>query len=171
MENQYIEVGKIVTTQALKGEVKVMPWCDYPEFIMEFESLYLGKEKKILEIERSKVMKNMVVLKFKNFDTIEQAQKIVNQILYINKDDVELDEGTYFVQDLIGLKVYDVDSKILYGELTDVHQTGANDVYTIKGATREYLVPAIPDVVLETNIEEKTMFIRPLKGLFEDDED
>lgn len=116
-------------------------------------------------------MKNMVVLKFKNFDTIEQAQKIVNQILYINKDDVELDEGTYFVQDLIGLKVYDVDSKILYGELTDVHQTGANDVYTIKGATREYLVPAIPDVVLETNIEEKTMFIRPLKGLFEDDED
>ena len=103
MENQYIEVGKIVTTQALKGEVKVMPWCDYPEFIMEFESLYLGKEKKILEIERSKVMKNMVILKFKNFDTIEQAQKIVNQILYINKDDVELDEGTYFVQDLIGL--------------------------------------------------------------------
>jgi 16S rRNA processing protein RimM len=171
MENQYIEIGKIVTTQALKGEVKVMPWCDYPEFIIEFESLYLGKDKKILEIESSKIMKNMVVLKFKNFDTIEQAQKIVNQILYINKDDVELDEGTYFVQDLIGLKVYDIDSKILYGELIDVHQTGANDVYTIKGETREYLVPAIPDVVLETNIEEKTMFIRPLKGLFEDDED
>jgi 16S rRNA processing protein RimM len=84
------------------------------------------------------------------------------------REDVELDDDCYFVQDLIGLKVYDADNGFLYGEITDVMQTGANDVYSIKGSSREYLVPAIPEVVTETDIEGKTMKIRPLDGLFEE---
>jgi len=85
----------------------------------------------------------------------------------MHRDDLELDEDTYFIQDLIGIEVSDADSGFVYGKITDVMQTGANDVYVIQGKDREYLVPAIPEVVITTDIDENTMTIRPLEGLFE----
>ena len=98
----------------------------------------------------------------------EEAQKLRNRVLYIDRDDVELDEGCYFVQDLIGLEVVDADSGESYGKITDVSQTGANDVYHIadeKGNVK--LIPAIPEVVAETDIEGGIMKITPLEGLFD----
>ena len=121
-----------------------------------------------MEIERSRVAKNIVVMKVKGVDTVEEAQKLRNRVLYIDRDDVELDEGCYFVQDLIGLEVVDADSGESYGKITDVSQTGANDVYHItdeKGNVR--LIPAIPEVVAETDIEGGVMKITPLEGLFD----
>ena len=85
----------------------------------------------------------------------------------MHRDDLELDEGTYFIQDLIGLEVRDADSDKVYGKITDVMQTGANDVYVIKGDEREYLVPAIADVIISTDVDEGFMTIRPLDGLFD----
>ena len=85
----------------------------------------------------------------------------------MHRDDLELDEDTYFIQDLIGLEVSDADSGKVYGKIADVMQTGANDVYVIKGDDREYLVPAIADVVVSTDIDGGTMTIRPLEGLFD----
>ena len=121
-----------------------------------------------MEIERSRVAKNIVVMKVKGVDTVEEAQKLRNRVLYIDSDDVELDEGCYFVQDLIGLEVIDADSGESYGKITDVSQTGANDVYHItdeKGNVK--LIPAIPEVVAETDIENGMMKITPLEGLFD----
>ena len=80
---------------------------------------------------------------------------------------MELEEGVYFIQDLIGLSVLDADSGEVYGELTDVLQTGANDVYEVTGTERTILIPAIPDVIIETNLEAGTMRIRPLEGLLD----
>ncbi len=170
MKKEFLEAGKIVNVHALKGEVKVMPWCDSADFLCEFERLFLDKGKQELIIERARVQKNMALIKFEGIDTVEDAEKMRNKILYMWREDVELDEDSYFVQDLIGLKVYDADSDKLYGELTDVLQTGANDVYQIKGNDREYLIPAIPDVVISTDIDGGIMTIRPLDGLFEDEE-
>ena len=93
-----------------------------------------------------------------------------NKVLFMNRDDVDLDENSYFVQDLIGLKVLDVDTNQDYGELVDVSETGANDVYYIKRGEVTYLIPAIPDVIVETNINDGKMLIRPLKGLFDDED-
>jgi 16S rRNA processing protein rimM len=167
MKKQYLEAGKIVTTHGIRGEVKIMPYTDYPELLCEFDRLFLGKNHEEITIERSRVFKNMIIAKLKGYDTPEAAEKLRNKILYMHRDDLELDENTYFIQDLIGIEVSDADSGFVYGKITDVMQTGANDVYVIQGKDREYLVPAIPEVVISTDIDENTMTIRPLEGLFE----
>ncbi|MGN0606483.1 MAG: ribosome maturation factor RimM [Oscillospiraceae bacterium] len=168
MQKEFLEAGKIVNVHALKGEVKVMPWCDSAEFLCEFERLFLDAGEQELEIQRARVFKNMAIIKFAGIDTVEQAEKLRNKILYMWREDIELDEDCYFIQDLIGLEVSDADTGEIYGKLNDVMQTGANDVYVIKGKDREYLIPAIPDVIISTDIENGTMTIRPLDGLFDD---
>ena len=108
----------------------------------------------------------MVIAKIEGVDTVEAAEKYRNKVLFMHRDDLELDEDTYFIQDLIDMEVQDADSGFVYGKITDVLQNGANDVYVIKG-DREYLVPAIPDVVISTDIDSNIMQIRPLDGLFD----
>ncbi len=167
MKKQYLEAGKIVTTHGIKGEVKIMPYTDVPELLCEFDRLFLGKNHEEIFVERSRVFKGMVIAKLEGISTVEDAEKLRNKILYMHRDDLELDEDTYFIQDLIGMEVKDADTGFMYGKIADVMQTGANDVYVIKGEEKEYLVPAIADVVVSTDIDENIMTIRPLEGLFE----
>lgn len=167
MKKEYLEAGKIVNTHGIRGEVKIMPYTDTPELLCEFERLFIGKNYDEIEIEKSRVFKNMVIAKLKGVETPEEAEKLRNKILFMHRDDLELDEDTYFIQDLIGVEVKDADTGVVYGKISDVLQTGANDVYVIKG-DREYLVPAIPDVVISTDIDEEIMLIRPLEGLFDE---
>ena len=144
-----------------------MPYTDVPELLCEFDRLFIGKEHKEINIQRSRVFKNTVIAKLEGIDTPEEAEKLRNKILYMHRDDLELDDDTYFIQDLIGMEVRDADSGQIYGKLADVMQTGANDVYVIKGDDKEYLVPAIADVIVSTDIENDVMTIRPLDGLFD----
>ncbi len=167
MKKEYLEAGKIVTTHGIKGEVKIMPYTDTPELLCEFDRLFSGKNHDEIYIEKNRVFKNMVIAKIKGINTPEEAEKLRNKILYIHRNDLELDENTYFIQDLIGMEVKDADEGIIYGKITDVLQTGANDVYVIKGNGREYLVPAIPEVIILTDIDNDMMLIRPLEGLFD----
>lgn len=167
MKKEYLEAGKVVTTHGIRGEVKIMTYTDTPELLAEFDRLFIGKNKDELIIERSRVFKNMVIAKIEGVDTPEAAEKLRNKLLYMHRDDLELDDDTYFIQDLIGIEVRDADSGKVYGTISDVMQTGANDVYVIKGSDREYLVPAIADVVVSTDIDENIMTIRPLDGLFD----
>lgn len=171
MKKQYIEVGKIVTVQGLKGELRVNPWCDSPEFLLDFETLFLDEGKTSIKIERSRVQKNIVIIKIAEIDDVETANKYRNKTLYLNKKDVKLPKGSYFIQDLEGLEVVDSeDSSIVYGILTEVSQTGANDVYHITKDEKVYLIPAIKQVVIETDIEGGVMRIKPIKGLFDDED-
>lgn len=167
MKKDYLEAGKIVAVHGLRGEVKIMPYTDTPELLAEFDRLFMGKNYDEIVIKHSRVFKNMVIAKIESVDTPEDAAKLRNKILFMHRDDLELDENTYFIQDLIGVEVRDADSGFVYGTIADVMQTGANDVYVIKGADREYLVPAIGDVVVSTDIDGNIMLIRPLEGLFE----
>lgn len=166
MKKEYLEAGKIVTTHGIRGEVKIMPYTDTPELLCEFDRLFMGKDKAEIYIDRARVAKNMVIAKIEGIDTVEAAEKYRNKVLFMHRDDLELDEDTYFIQDLIDMEVRDADSGFVYGKITDVLQNGANDVYVIKG-DREYLVPAIPDVVISTDIDSNIMLIRPLEGLFD----
>lgn len=167
MKKEYLESGKIVTTHGIRGEVKIMPYTDTPELLCEFDRLFIGKNHDEIYIEKSRVFKNMVIAKIEGIDTVESAEKLRNKVLYMHRDDLELDEDTYFIQDLIGMEVKDADTGVVYGKIADVMQTGANDVYVIGGNGREYLIPAIPDVVISTDIENDIMLIRPLEGLFD----
>ena len=167
---KYLEIGKIVSTHGIKGEVRVQPWCDSSDFLCEFETLYFDEGKKSVDIIRARVQKNVVIMQLDGVDTVEEAQNLRNKILYMDRDDVELDEGTYFIQDLIGLVCIDADGGGEIGKITDVLETAANDVYEITSAEgKKYLIPAIPDVVLETDLDGNTMTIRKMEGLFDDE--
>lgn len=171
MRKKFLETGKIVTTHGVAGEVRVYPWCDGPDFLLGFDTLYLDKGKQPVRVENARVHKNIVILKLAGVDTMDDALLLRNKVLYIDRDDVELAEGEYFVQDLIGLVVLDADTGREYGVLTEVSQTGANDVYHVRRADGpERLIPAIPDVIVQTDIDGGRMLIRPLKGLFEDED-
>lgn len=169
MKKEYLEAGKIVNTHGIKGEVKIMPYCDSPELLCEFDRLFMGKSLKEIYIQRSRVQKNMIICKIEGVDTPEDAEKLRNQMLYMHRDDLELDEDTYFIQDLIGMTVKNADTGEIYGTIDDVFQTGANDVYSIKNGDKSYLIPAIADVVITTDIDSGIMTIRPLEGLFDED--
>ena len=107
-------------------------------------------------------------MKIKGIDTIEQADSLRNKVLYMNRDDVELEEGAYFIQDLIGLDVIDNDTGERLGSLDDVSETGANDVYHVKTDDgRVFLIPVIPDVIRDISLEQGTVRIFRMKGLFD----
>ncbi len=165
---QYLEIGEIVNVHGLRGEVKVVPWCDDPAFFCTFETLYLGAAHRPVTVTGARLQKQNVLLSLAGVESIEAAEKLRGEVLYMDRDEVELEEGVYFIQDLIGLDVLDADTGKLYGTLTDVLQTGANDVYEVKDAEGKAIyLPAIPDVIVETDIEGGRMQIRPLEGLLD----
>ena len=171
MKKQFLESGKIVGTHGIKGEVRIDPWCDSPEFLCAFKKLYLyDKGETFIEV-KSRPHKHITLAKIKGIDTIEQAERLRGKIVYIDRADINLGEGVNFVQDLIGLEVIDSDSGERYGKITDVLRTGANDVYEITDNDgRKYLAPVIDEVILSKNIDEGFVLIRPMKGIFSDED-
>ncbi len=168
MKKQYLEIGKIVGTHGLKGEVRIDPWCDDPQFLCRFKRLYDagGTERKVIS---AKVHKNIVIVLFDGISKVEQADMLRGKVVYMNRDDVNLPKGTNFIQDLIGLKVLDVENGTEYGVITDVLKTGANDVYQVTKDGKDYYVPVIPDVVIEKNIDGGFIKIKVLEGIFDDE--
>ena len=169
MKKKYIEAGKIVGTHALRGEVRIDPWCDSAEFLCGFRRLY-DSQGSLMKVKRSRVHKNVAVVLFDGIDTVEKADALRGKTVYIDRDDARLPEGVNFIQDLIGLNVEDADSGAVYGTVTDVLKTGANDVYQVSRDGRDYLVPVIPDVVIEKDIDGGVIKIRPIKGIFDDED-
>lgn len=168
--DKFIECGKIVSTQGIKGEVRIQPWCDSPEFLLSFKTLYARGGSVKLSVEKMRVSKNVVVAKFKDIDTVEKAQEMRNFVLYIERKNLHLPKGTYLVRDLLGLDVVDFESGKVYGKLCDVTKTGAKDVYHIKTESgKELLFPAIEEVIKNTDIEGGKMEISVLEGLFDDE--
>ena len=168
---QFLETAKIVATHGIRGEVRCQYFCDSADFLCEFEELFLDKsgEKPVL-ITRAYPHKNVVIMKIDGVDSIEDAQKLIGKTLYMNRDDVELDEGVYYIQDIIGLVVKDIDSGEVYGKISEVYQNGATDVYSIKKENgRELMFPYIDEVVKKIDIEAGEMLIKPLEGLFDED--
>lgn len=168
-KKKYLEAGQIVATHGIRGEVRVQPWCDSPEVLSSLAVLYFNEGKTPVKV-RSRSHKNIVIMKIEGVDTVNDAAALRGRILYLDRDDIKLDDGVYFIQDLIGLKVIDADTGQEYGMLTDVSPTGANDVYHIKTPDGEVLIPAIPSVVVETDIDAGIMRILPLKGMFDDED-
>lgn len=168
MKKQFLDSGKIVGTHGIKGEVRVDPWCDSPGFLAAFKTLYLDSRGQEPIKVKSRPHKNITLCKIEGVDTIDDAERLRGKIVYINRDDITLDEGVHFVQDLIGLEVRDYDSGEVYGRVTDVLRTGANDVYEVKKDGKTYLVPVIDEVVREINVEDGYVLLTPMKGIFDD---
>lgn len=168
---KYLDTGKIIATQGLKGEVRVDPWCNEPEFLCKFKKVYLDEngENKLNVISKRR-QKNIVIMKFENINDIDSAKKLCGKTIYIDRSDIKLENGEYFIQDILGIDVFDDETNVNYGKITDVFKTGANDVYEITNPeNKKYLIPVIDGVVIETDIEKRIIKIKPLKGIFDDE--
>ena len=158
----------ITSTHGIRGEVKVFPTTDDPQRFKKLKQVILddGKETKELEITSVKFQKNIVILKFKGIDNINDVEKYRQADLLVTREHaVKLEEGEYFIVDLIGLNGITDEGEDI-GVLSDVIKTGANDVYVFsKDGMKDLLVPKIPDCVKEVNLEEGTILIHLLPGL------
>lgn len=165
-----LQVGVITSTHGVRGEVKVFPTTDDMARFKKLKQVILdtGKEKIELEIAGVKFFKNMVILKFKGFDDINDVEKYRKKSLYVTRENaVKLKKNEYFIADLIGLSVTSDEGENL-GEITDVLQTGANDVYVIsKNGVPDILLPAIRDCVKNVDIAGGSMEVHLLPGLRE----
>lgn len=171
MKKRFLDSGKIVGTHGIRGELRIDPWCDSPEFLCAFKTLYLNESGTEFVKVKSRPHKNIVLCKIDGIETIEQAERMRGKIVYIDRNDITLDEGVNFVQDLLGLEVKDADNDTVYGKLTDVLRTGANDVYEVTDDNgKKYLVPVIDEVVIETNVDDGYILLRPMKGIFDDED-
>ena len=170
MKKEFLEIGKFVGTHGVRGMVRIQAWSDNGEFLTRFKKFYLDGGKTKIEVSKITPHGNVVIAQIKGVDSIEDAEKLRNQVLYIKRDDARLPEGRYFVSEIIGAKVFDADTDALLGTLTDVSHTGANDVWHIKSDDKEYLVPSIPDVIVCVDINSDIIKIRPLKGIFDDED-
>lgn len=170
MRKEFLETGKIVGTHGVRGMVRIQVWADSTDFLNSFSVLYLKEGAEKIKISSIKPHGNVAIAKIAGVDTIEQAEALRNRVLYIKRKDVALADDRYFVSEIIGSNVFDADSGALLGTLSDVSQTGANDVWHIENGGKEYLVPAIPQVIDSVDIDENTIKIRPLKGIFEDED-
>lgn len=152
-----MELGKIVNTFGLKGEVKAYPYVDY---LNKVKKIYLNNNE--MEIERARIQKNTVIMKIKGIDTIEQAETLINSIIEMEREDApKLPEGTYYINDLLGFDVITDEGKVL-GKLENVYTgMGANDVYQVG----EILLPAIKDVIKQIDTENKQIIVHLLEGL------
>lgn len=166
---KYLEAGRIVATHGIKGEVKVQPWCDSPQVLCNLSVLYFDNGKTPVKVG-ARPHKNAVIMKIEGVNSAQDAAALRGRVLYLDREDIQLDDGTYFIQDLIGLKVADADTGEEYGILIDVSPTGANDVYHVKTKKGEVLIPAVPSVIIETDIDRGIMRILPIKGMFDDED-
>ncbi len=170
MMEDTLRVGVISSTHGVRGEVKVFPTTDDVTRFKQLKEVILdtGKEQKILVIEQVKFFKNMAILKFKGYDNINDIEIYKGKDLLIPRDQaVELGPNENFIVDLIGLKVVTEDGKP-FGTLTDVLQTGANDVYVVETLEgKEVLLPAIPACILDVNLDTSTITVHILDGLLD----
>ena len=169
--DELLQVGIVTSTHGVRGEVKVYPTTDDVKRFKKLKDIILdtGKEKLALEIEGVKFFKQMVILKFKGLDNMNDVEKFRQKSLYVTRANaVRLRKDEYFIADLIGIKVFDEEDKEL-GVLEDVMVTGANDVYVIKMLDgRELILPAIKQCILEVDVPEGRMKVHVLEGLLED---
>lgn len=170
MKKEFLEIGKVVGTHGVRGMIRIQPWSDDGNFLTEFSKFYLQNGKTKLEMSKITPHGNVVLAAVQGVGSIEEAEKLRGQVLYIKRDDAKLPQGRYFVSEIIGAKVFDADSGALLGTLSDVSSTGANDVWHIKNGEKEYLVPAIPDVIDDVDINADIIKIKPLKGIFDDED-
>lgn len=164
MKNQYLEAGEIVGTHGIRGEVKIMPWCDGPDFLKAFHTFYI--EGTPYKVDAARVHKNMLLCKLQGVDDVSIAQTFKNKVVKIDRDSAPVAKGRVFIADLIGLPVYAEGEEI--GTLKDVYSGPANDVYIVKGK-REYMIPAVSEFLEDVNPDEGYIKVKLLEGMATDE--
>ena len=158
MKLQFLEAGQIVTTHGVRGEMKILPWADSPDFLMDFDRVRIdGKEYKV---ESCRIQKSCNLLKLEGIDTMEAAQAMHGKTLEIYRDDADPD--IIFAAELIDMEVYQ--DNVLIGKVIDVLDYPGNKVYVVKGEN-EYMIPAVKAFVLSTDMDRNRMQVKLIEGM------
>ena len=165
MPEQYLEVGKVTNTHGIMGEVRVQPWADSPEFLCQFKTLYVDSAYVPYKVERARPHKNMAIIKFEGVTDVPSALAMKNAILHIDRADAKLPKGSFFLADIYGLEARYAATGNVLGKVADVLTLPANNVYVIRGGEREWMIPAVPQFIAETNVEEGYISIHLMEGL------
>ena len=165
MREQYLEVGKITNVHGLHGEVRVQPWADSPEFLCQFSTLYVGNTHWPIKVMGARTHKGMAILHLEGLTDVNGALAMRGAVLYIDRNDAHLPEGTFFLADLMGLEVRDVKTGAVLGKIADVLTLPANNVYVVRGGQRELMIPAVPQFIKETNIDQGYLSVEMMEGL------
>lgn len=165
MRSQFLEAGEIVNTHGVRGEVKIMPWADSPEFLCQFDTFYLdGKPVKVLS---ARPHKTMVLAQLEGVDTVEKAMRLKGKVLSIDRTGVELPDGRHFLADLMGLTVLDNATGEELGTIEDILTPPAHEVYVVRGRGKEYMIPAVDAFLAETNVEGGYIRVNLIEGMGE----
>lgn len=166
--NKYLELGQIVNVKGLKGEVKVNSFTDDNTKFERIPKVFIKQKNNLTELKIEKVgySKNQVIIKFKNINTIEEAEKLRNSYIVVNREIFgELPEGVYYIADLIGLDVYTESDEYL-GKVDDIFSTGSNDVYVVKDELgKQKLLPGIDEVIRKIDLKSGKIIVNLIKGL------
>jgi 16S rRNA processing protein RimM len=166
---KYLECGTIINTHGIAGAVKVLSGCDTPYDLAELETVYLlqlGAYRK-LTVTSASVYKDTVIMTFEGINDIEQASRLKNRTLYADREDLYLEDGSYFLADIIGLPVIDADSGKVYGKIESVNTNTPQLLYEVKTDDGEIkLLPAVDAFIKEVKLEE-AIYVTPVPGLLD----
>ena len=165
---EHLECGKIINTHGVRGEVKLESYCDSPEILRDLKRVYFKENGGYREarVLHASVFKTFVLMAIESVSDLDTAVSLKNKTIYAAREDLPIEEGSYFIVDLIGLPVIDADSGKCYGTLADVTNLGASDIYTVKTEKGERMMPAVEEFVDRVDLNEG-IFIRPIEGMFD----
>lgn len=169
-KKQYLECAIIINTHGVRGDVKLESLCDSPEVLASLERVFTleGGKYREIKVTHSSVFKQFVLATLEGVTDMDQAAAMKGTTLYASRDDFELDEGDYFIADLIGLPVVDIDSGKTYGTIKDVINRGASDIYVVKTPSGERMMPVVEEFVKKVDLD-NGIFVKTIPGLLSDD--
>ena len=160
-KQQYIEAGRIVNTHGVAGEVKIEVWLDSPAFLRRFPRIFVGGvEKKLLG---GRVQKHFLIAKLEGVDDVSAAMALKEKTITVDRGDIRLPKGSFFLQDILGARVVDEQGNEV-GTLTDVLERPAQNIYVVQGET-EHLIPAVPEFILKTDADAGIVTVRLIEGM------
>lgn len=160
-KRQYLEAGQIVNTHGIRGEVQIVPWADDAAFLRKFKTFYI--DSKPVRVERSSVHKTRLIAKFEGVDDINAAMPLKTKVVFIDRADVKLPKGSFFIQDILGAKVV-TEAGDPVGVLEDVLDMPQGQIYQVRGET-EHLIPAVPEFVKNVDVDGGIITVCLIEGM------
>ena len=167
-KSQFLECGKIINTHGVRGGLKLESWCDTPQDLASLKKIYIkqGADYKCHKVKKASVFKQFVLFELEGINDIDAAEMLKNTIVFADRDDISIDEDSFFLADIIGLPVFDLESGEKIGTLSDVLNLGASDLYEIDTKNGKKLIPAVDEFIKEIDLE-KGIFVSLIEGMLD----
>jgi 16S rRNA processing protein RimM len=168
IDKMYIECAKVINTHGCHGGIKLESWCNTADDLAELKRVFFKKNGVYVEskVLKASVFKQFVIFTLDNVQSMDEAMALKNSIAYALRDDFDLSDGEFFISDLIGIDVIDAVSGNVYGQISDIINRGASDIYVIKTADGERMIPAVPEFIKEIDVN-KGVLVTPISGMLD----